>query len=234
MSNRRTFPSISQPPPQGTIHLRSIFTPLHMFPFQPRIIFYHQITVVIRWSRCDSEQNAHPLLSPFPSIVLSSQLRASWELSKCQGMRRNTSPAAGFAGWDQSVADSECLGAGQVAAATQPGCPPSWLGKLAEYLAVACNLLAAVPAPSMAPHCPAAAPWLCHQTQCPIPAPAVLLPSDTSEGAGTREPRHRGGQEKCGCAATRRSSTARPPCDESSPSPCLLQSATNESLPVQG
>lgn len=74
MSNRRTFPSISQPPPQGTIHLHSIFTPLHMFPFQPRIIFYHQITVVIRWSRCDSEQSAHPLLSPFPSTILSSRL----------------------------------------------------------------------------------------------------------------------------------------------------------------
>lgn len=66
MSNRRTFPSISQPPPQGTIHLHSIFTPLHMFPFQPRIIFYHQITVVIRWSRCDSERSVCPPLFPPP------------------------------------------------------------------------------------------------------------------------------------------------------------------------
>lgn len=66
MSNRRTFPSISQPPPQGTIHLHSIFTPLHMFPFQPRIIFYHQITAVIRWSRCDSERSVCPPLFPPP------------------------------------------------------------------------------------------------------------------------------------------------------------------------
>lgn len=69
MSHRRTFPSISQPPPQGTIHLHSIFTPLHMFPFQPRIIFYHQITVVIRWSRCDSEQSVCPPLFPPPSAA---------------------------------------------------------------------------------------------------------------------------------------------------------------------
>lgn len=68
MSNRRTFPSISQSPPQGTIHLHSIFTPLHMFPFQPRIIFYHQITAAIRWRRCDSEQQtpAAPLHLPQP------------------------------------------------------------------------------------------------------------------------------------------------------------------------
>lgn len=64
VSHRRTLPSISQPPPQGTIHLHSIFTPLHMFPFQPRIIFYHQITAAIRWSRCDSEQSSRPPLSP--------------------------------------------------------------------------------------------------------------------------------------------------------------------------
>lgn len=64
VSHRRTLPSISQPPPRGTIHLHSIFTPLHMFPFQPRIIFYHQITAAIRWSRCDSEQSSRPPLSP--------------------------------------------------------------------------------------------------------------------------------------------------------------------------
>lgn len=118
MSNRRTFPSISQPPPQGTIHLHSIFTPLHMFPFQPRIIFYHQITVAIRWSRCDSEQSARPPLSSFPSIPPPSAtpsllaLSRRWGLSKCQEVRRDPL-AAGFTGWDQTAAGGEGLGAGR-------------------------------------------------------------------------------------------------------------------------
>lgn len=55
MSNRRTFACASQQhQPWGTIHLHPIFSRIHMFPFQQRIICYHQITVLIRWTGCDS------------------------------------------------------------------------------------------------------------------------------------------------------------------------------------
>lgn len=85
VSHRRTLPSISQPPPRGTIHLHSIFTPLHMFPFQPRIIFYHQITAAIRWSRCDSEQSSRPPLSP-PALLASPPLPPSLLAAHRQGV----------------------------------------------------------------------------------------------------------------------------------------------------
>lgn len=85
VSHRRTLPSISQPPPRGTIHLHSIFTPLHMFPFQPRIIFYHQITAAIRWSRCDSEQSSRPPLSP-PALLASPQFPPSLLAAHRQGV----------------------------------------------------------------------------------------------------------------------------------------------------
>lgn len=153
MSNRRTFPSISQPPPQGTIHLHSIFTPLHMFPFQPRIIFYHQITVVIRWSRCDSEQSVCPPLFPPPPAAFllppappaSCPEQAGWDPNVRGEDRPPLQPDP------QPVADSECLGGGRLQVAIKLS------GKTYR-----CPVVVWDPAisqrPVSAPHCSAAAP----------------------------------------------------------------------------
>lgn len=139
MSNRRTFPSISQSRPRGTIHLHSIFTPLHMFPFQPRIIFYHQITAAIRWRSCDSEQRAAAALLHLPQSL------SAWGFIP---------PPHGHHSWDQTTATG-----------AQWGCGGTWVAQ-----------------------------------------------------AGDTWPRHQGPGR----------------CDESSPSPCLLRSATNEPLPDRG
>lgn len=220
MSNRRTFPSISQPPPQGTIHLHSIFTPLHVFPFQPRIIFYHQITVAIRWSRCDSEQSVCPPLFPPPpaALLLPPPPRAGRVVSKRQGVRRDA-PAAGFAGWVLPVAGCECLAGGRVQVAIESGKTCGgllWCGTL----------------PAARAQHPLPTALLQHPDSLRAPsAPAWHQRGDTGEAAGTQGALM---QVKYSRAATSPRSAARACCDESSPSPCLLQSATNESLSVQG
>lgn len=117
----------------------------------------------------------------------------------------------------------------------QAGCrwPSSCLGKLAGALS-----WCGTPPAARAQHpLPTALPQ--HPGSLIAPsAPARHQRCDSTvtpvRQQGHREPWCRGGQENYSHAVTSRRSAARPCCDESSPSPCLLQSATNESLSVQG
>lgn len=189
MSNRRTFPSISQPLPQGTIHLHSIFTPLHMFPFQPRIIFYHQITVAIRWSRCDSEQSAHPPLSLLPGILLplppaASRLREGRELGQMPGGEETPQPATSSS-WDQTTPGSKCLDAGRQQLPNSSDTHQAVQGNL-------WGALSKCGPPEAMPELSICSPLLHHSTlspfyiKCTGLAPEMSQPSESSKVAGTR------------------------------------------------